>query len=98
LAPFSQNSAMWRLSSSGQAHPGQSNPSFWLTCISVCTERMTPICSFAIWRACSTAGTPTATFLGRVARTRDSSMSDAGGFVAMCSSCAYKAMRLPPRP
>ncbi len=31
FAPFSQNSAMCRLSSSGHAHPGQSKPSFWLT-------------------------------------------------------------------
>ena len=41
--------------------------------------RSTPICSFEICSACSTAGTPTATFLGRVTRTRVSSMSVARG-------------------
>jgi hypothetical protein len=83
FAPFSQNSAMWRLSSSGQAQPGQSKPSFWFTRRRVCTDRATPICSFAICSACSTAGTPTDTRLVGVTRTRDSSMSAFGGFVAM---------------
>ena len=31
FAPFSQNSAVCRCSGSGQAQPGQSKPSFWLT-------------------------------------------------------------------
>ena len=45
--------------------------------------RCTPIWSFEICSACSTAGTPTATFFGRVTRTRVSSMSVRGGFVAI---------------
>ena len=83
FAPFSQNSAMCRLSSSGQAQPGQSNPSLWFTRSRLWTLRLTPIWSYEICSACSTAGTPTATFLGWVERTRLSSMSVCGGFVAI---------------
>ena len=48
LAPFSQNSACERWSPSGQAHPGQSNPSTWLTWRSTAIDRRTPIWCTAI--------------------------------------------------
>lgn len=50
FAPFSQNSAVCRLSPSGQAQPGQSKPSFWLTLRRVCAVRRTPICCWAMSR------------------------------------------------
>jgi hypothetical protein len=45
LAPFSQNSAVWRCpeSGSGQAQLGQSNPVTWFIRSSVCRLRLGPI-------------------------------------------------------
>ena len=60
LAPFSQNSAVWRCSGSGsgQAQPWQSKPSTWLSRSSVRAVRVGPICSTARFSATATAVGP----------------------------------------
>ncbi len=62
FAPFSQNSAAERCagSGSGQAQPGQSNPSAWLSSRRVVTLRRTPIWATDWPSACATPGTPAA--------------------------------------
>lgn len=96
LAPFSQNSAVCRLSPSGQAQPGQSKPSFWLTLRSVRAVRATPICCWAIRRVCPIAGRPAAACLGGVTCGASCIGSPVGGLVAIalpferayvCSTC-----------
>ena len=66
LAPFSQNSACERSPGSGQAQPGQSKPSVWLTLSSVRAPRRTPICPSAYRSPHVTPGTPAATVFGGV--------------------------------
>ena len=62
LAPFSQNSAVCRCpgSGSGHAHPGQSNPSTWLSFNRLRVARRTPIDRTARSIDTATAGTPAA--------------------------------------
>jgi hypothetical protein len=94
FAPFSQNSAALRFSCSGQAQPMQSNPSIWLTAISVWTLRRGPICSSEIFRALATAGMPTALVLGLLTVSLDSSIFSRGALEAIGSSLNLcRAMR-----
>src|SRR5215212_4559665 len=59
FAPFSQNSACERSpSGSGQAQPGQSKPSFWLTFRSVRVPRTRPISRAACFIEDHTAASP----------------------------------------
>jgi hypothetical protein len=60
LAPFSQNSAWWRLAGSGQAQPMQSKPSSWLMWRRVRAVRSGPISLMPCRSADTTAGTPAA--------------------------------------
>src|SRR3954452_15183423 len=83
FAPFSQNSAVWVWPGSGQAHPGQSKPVGWLTRSSVSAVRRTPICSWDVFMAFRTAGTPAA-WSCRCPTSRLSSVgSSRGAFLAM---------------
>ncbi len=64
LAPFSQNSAVLRLSGSGQAQLMQSNPPFWLSDSMSLAVRAAPSCSSAGPIECRTPGTPAAQSFG----------------------------------
>ncbi len=86
FAPFSQNSATCRLSSSGQAQPGQSKPSFWLTLSRVRAVRPRPICSRAIRRVCPMAGRPAAACCGGVTCGASWTGSPAGGLLTIALS------------
>ena len=60
LAPFSQNSNREVVGGSGQAQPGQSKPSGWLSCSSVRAPRRRPTCR-PMWRSDQTTpGSPAA--------------------------------------
>ena len=80
LAPFSQNSAVWRCSGSGSghAHPWQSNPSTWLSRSRVRAVRVAPIWSRDRFIDTAIAGSPTATSLRSPTWMSFSSMSASG--------------------
>src|SRR6185503_19607580 len=92
LAPFSQNSACERSpSGSGQAHPGQSNPVFWLSFSNVRTPRVTPISFQAAFAVATIEGIPPATLLtGRIwTRVRSSGGWAPGGDVLVSGLDTY---------
>src|SRR5690606_35513031 len=66
FALFSQNSAGCRWPGSGQAHPGQSKPCFWLTAVWVSRPRRAPYWAPVTRILPATAGHPTADSLGAV--------------------------------
>ncbi len=88
FAPFSQNSAVCRLPGSGQAQPGQSKPSFWLTRIRVSAVRLIPIWVTLVVSPCTTPGIPAALVFGGLTR---SSASSGGGLLAMLRAYASAA-------
>ncbi|BAS13966.1 hypothetical protein AHiyo8_22690 [Arthrobacter sp. Hiyo8] len=88
LAPFSQNSAGLRLPvmDSGQAQPGQSKPSRWLTRSIDLTVRLTPAWDQPRSNATVTALTPAAERLGGWIWRSSSLMSCSGACLFMSPS------------
>ena len=84
LAPFSQNSKCDRCpaAGSGQAQPGQSNPSVWLTRNRVSALRRRPICRLPAARPATTPATPAAAVFGGPVRRSRSPTSCRGALFA----------------
>ncbi len=94
LAPFSQNSSVFRWSGSGHAQLMQSKPSFWLMAARVLRLRRTPMCWKAGTMEWTIPGTPAAETPGLPTSISLSVTSATGGLLVMLG---YLPSLRPPR-